>query len=115
MERTIIGRPFEQGNPGRPKGSVGGRARALMILDSMLAEEANLTKLRDALQVNFDKNPVHFFRQIIMPLVPHEAVLKMVDSTPTVVRWTSLLETCRLIENIPRSCATSPDTPAGSP
>jgi hypothetical protein len=76
--------------PGRPKGSVSGRARALQLLDSILAEEDNLALLREALQDNFRANPVRFFRQIIMPLLPKDVVLKMAE--PGEVKWVSLLD-----------------------
>ena len=89
MEHTI-GRPFEHGNPGRPKGSVGGRARALMLLDSILAEEENQKLLGDAIRASFQKNPMLFFRQIIMPLMPRDLTLRFNDGG--VVKWASLLD-----------------------
>ncbi len=63
--------------PGRPKGRVGGRAMALQTLDAMLGEERNQENLRHALQANFDNDPVKFFKQIIMPLLPTEVKLKL--------------------------------------
>lgn len=84
--------PGNQMNPhGRPKGSVGGRARALMLLDSLMAEDANLEKLRDAMQETFDANPMRFFRNVIMPLLPRDMVLKLGEEG--VIKWTSLLDT----------------------
>jgi len=94
--------PFQlgqSGNPaGKPKGCVSGRAAALQVLDHLFNEEENRAKLAAALQKEFDKNPVNFFRHIIMPLIPREAILKMIDSTPTVVKWQSLLDTFPLNE-----------------
>ena len=89
MERTI-GRPFEPGNPGRPKGTVGGRARALMLLDSILAEEENQKLLGDAIRASIRKNPMLFFRQVIMPLMPRDLTLRFNDGG--VVKWASLLD-----------------------
>ncbi len=76
--------------PGRPKGSVSGRARALQILDALMAEEANLERLRAAMQASLEANPMRFFRQIIMPLIPKDVVLKMVE--PGEIKWVSLLD-----------------------
>ncbi len=63
--------------PGRPKGSIGGRAAALKTLDSILGEERNQENLRRALQASFDNDPVKFFKQIIMPLLPTEVKMKL--------------------------------------
>ena len=76
--------------PGRPRGSVSGRARALQILDALMAEEANLERLRAAMQASLEANPMRFFRQIIMPLIPKDVVLKMVE--PGEIKWVSLLD-----------------------
>ena len=107
METRVIGRPFLPGNPGsggRPKGSVGGRARALMLLDSILAEEENQKLIGDALRASIQKNPMQFFRQIIMPLLPRDLTLKFTEGG--VVQWTSLLDSFQLPP------ATNPDQPA---
>jgi hypothetical protein len=45
----------------------------------MLAESSNREKLREALQREFDQNPVAFFRRVIMPLLPRTAVLGVAD------------------------------------
>ena len=63
--------------PGRRKGSVSGRAAALKTLDSMLGDERNQENLRHALQASFDNDPVRFFKQIIMPLLPTEVKMKL--------------------------------------
>ena len=62
-----------QPGPGRPKGSVSGRTRALLELDKLLSRPANLRKLREGLQGEFDKDPVRFFRGLIMPLLPRQS------------------------------------------
>ena len=83
-------KPGQSGNPaGGRKGPLG-RGRALMVLDSMMADEANLKKLREAMQEYFDRNPVRFFRQIIMPLMPRDLTLRFNDGGP--VKWVSLLD-----------------------
>lgn len=79
------------GNPrGRPKGSVGGRARALMALDAMLAGKKNREVLVKALEKEFREDPVRFFRSVIMPLLPKESKLEV--ERGGILRWRSLLE-----------------------
>lgn len=85
-------RPGMSLNPmGKPKGAVGGRTKALKVLDDMLATEGNQALLRRALQEEFNNNPYKFFRKIIMPLLPQEQRLK-VQAEGQVV-WASLLTT----------------------
>jgi len=80
-------------NPnGRPRGSQGGRAKALALLDQIIGEEENLVRLELALRENFLADPFKFFKTIIMPLLPTVAVNK-IDLGPTVFSWTSLTET----------------------
>ena len=82
-------------NPGgRGKGNVGGRGQALLILDSLMAEDGNKAKLRDAMQSNFDANPMRFFRQVIMPLLPRDVMLKMGEEGA--IQWVNLLTTIRM-------------------
>ena len=89
--------PFQSGqsgNPtGRPKGSIGGRAMALRALDDLLAEETTLEDLKAAMRADFKKNPVRFFQDIIMPLLPKQAVLDIAGGG--VVTWTSLLDSAQ--------------------
>jgi hypothetical protein len=49
--------------------------RALRELDTILSRKRNGVLLRDALEVEFKKNPVRFFRRFVMPLLPREARL----------------------------------------
>ena len=80
-------------NPnGRPRGSQGGQAKALALLDQIIGEEENLVRLEQALRENFLADPFKFFRTIIMPLLPSVAVNK-IDLGPTAFSWTSLTET----------------------
>src|ERR1035437_7577132 len=68
--------PGQSGNPsGRGKGAKGGRSRALVTLDKMLAKHANQIALSRALEVELRKESVRFFRTIIMPLLPRESRL----------------------------------------
>lgn len=74
---------------GRPKGSVGGRTRALMSLDSMLLKKRSQAALVRALEQELKDNPLSFFKTIIMPLLPKESKLAL-DSAGG-VQWRSLL------------------------
>jgi hypothetical protein len=71
------------------KSAKGGRARALLTLDRMLAKHANQVKLAVELEKDFRENPVRFFKTIIMPLLPHEARLAVEQAG--VVGWRSLV------------------------
>ena len=75
----------------RPKGSLGGRAQALIILDSVMGDEKNKATLRAAMQAEFDKGPMRFFRTVIMPLLPRDVIVKLGEEG--VIKWTSLLDT----------------------
>ena len=65
-----------QPGPGRPRGSGGGRTRVLLELDRLLAKAANTKRLREALQAEFDADPVAFFRRFVMPLLPRESLVQ---------------------------------------
>ena len=94
MAGETLFKPGQSGNPaGRTKGAVGGRTRALLVLDSMLGEERNVERLREALQTMFDKDPAKFFRDIVMPLLPKESVGKL-ESGDKVIEWRGLLSVC---------------------
>ena len=85
--------PGQSGNPrGRPVGSASGRSKALAALDSLLSEQATLDRMQAAFQAEFNKNPVRFFRQIIMPLLPRDTRLAVFND-PGPVQWKSLAET----------------------
>ena len=47
-----------------------GRQAALGCLDALLGEDKNIQTLRKALQVEFADDPVLFFKNIVMPLMP---------------------------------------------
>ena len=76
---------------GRPKGSYGGRIKALAALDRMLSQRANREVLVEAMQKSFRRDPMAFFRSVIMPLLPKESKLELQRSG--VVRWRSMLDT----------------------
>jgi hypothetical protein len=63
--------------PGRPKGRVGGRAKALLLLDSILGEDEVQNRMASELREAIMDDPVKFFRQIIMPLLPQEIKMKL--------------------------------------
>ena len=80
----------KSGNPtGRPKGAVGGRARALVELDKMLGQKENAELLAEKLEADFREDPVRFFKTVVMPLLPKES---KVDVGGGIVRWQSLIE-----------------------
>ena len=53
--------PGHPGGPGRPKGSVSGRAKSLQTMDKMLLEEGNQELLGAAFQRAFTDKPLQFF------------------------------------------------------
>lgn len=69
--------PGMRHGPGRIPGRKCGRARALATLDAMLEEEGTQAKLKAALRKSFDKDPVRFFKTIIMPLMPQNVKIEM--------------------------------------
>ncbi len=73
---------------GRKRG-FGGRMQALLVLDKMLARRKTQTTLMRALDDEFKKNPVKFFRTIVMPLLPKEAKLTL--DADGVMEWKSML------------------------
>ena len=98
-------KPGQSGNPaGRPRGNAFGRMNALDALDGMLADEGNLETLRDGLQKALQRDPVWFFRRIIMPLLPKEASLQIENDG--VVQWLSLSTT------VPTEASSGSTTPA---
>jgi len=85
--------PGQSGNPaGKPKGAVSGRTQLVKALDQMLQSDANQQALLDGLQASLTKDPVSFFRTIIMPMLPKEASVNIEHSG--VIEW-------RLLSNTP--------------
>lgn len=84
-------KPGQSGNPaGSKKGVLGGRSAALRELDAMLAKAENLRVLREALEKDFRKNPMRFFKDVVMPLLPKQAVSQL-NSGDRVIEWRGLL------------------------
>lgn len=95
--------------PGRPKGSVGGRAQAIALIDSIISENGD--ELRAALEKEFHKSPVKFWQRFGFPLVP-QALVARVETTQTQGSpWISLLEAARLREIEARAKAAGLELP----
>jgi len=84
--------PGQSGNPaGKPKGTVSGRTQLVKALDRMLKDEANQQALLNGLEASLQKDPVWFFRRIVMPLLPKEATLNVEHDG--VIEWRLLSHT----------------------
>ena len=95
VPRTETGRimkGFSLNPAGRPVGCVGGRTRALNIIDSVLGDEVNLKKMEAALVEALNKKPLWFFVNIVMPLLPKETK-GVLESGNHVMEWRSLVTT----------------------
>ena len=62
---------------GRAKGAVGGRAKALQLLDRILGEDRVQSAMAKAMREAVLSDPMKFFRQIIMPLLPQDVKVKL--------------------------------------
>ena len=83
--------PGCQPGPGRPQGSVGGRARAIQLIDSILAENAD--ELRASLLKEFHRNPLRFWQRYGFPLVPQASLVRVEGSGDAgAVEWVRLSE-----------------------
>ena len=83
---------FQTGNKlgrGRPKGAVGGRAQALQTLDRVLGKRSNREKLAGAIEKAFREDPMGFFKTVIMPLLPKDALVTL--QRGGTIKWQSLL------------------------
>jgi len=49
-----------------------GRQKAIGLLDQIFSESENLEKLKEALQLEFNSDPVKFFRDFAVALAPRE-------------------------------------------
>jgi hypothetical protein len=58
-------------------------------LDQLLARKKNKDALIAALEEELRKDPVRFFRTVIMPLLPRESKLSV--DNDGIIRWKSLL------------------------
>jgi hypothetical protein len=74
---------------------------ALKLLDKVLAEDATQERLAAALREYFEADPVRFFRQIIMPLLPSEMKMSLVEKET--FSWMPLPDTIRLRDSLKSS------------
>jgi hypothetical protein len=63
---------------------------ALTSLDKLLAKKKNQRALLEALEQDLLKDPVRFFKSVIMPLLPRESKLSF--DQDGIVEWKTLLE-----------------------
>lgn len=83
-------------NPhGRPPGIVGGRVRALQVLDQISGNEDNVKLLAEAFEAAFRKNPLGFFQRVMKDLIPRESLVKIAAATPNIHRWHTLEDAMR--------------------
>ena len=105
--------PGQSGNiEGRPKGIKSGRMQALNALDGMLIDEGTLETLREGLQKSLERDPVWFFRRIIIPLLPKEASLQIENDG--VFKWKLLSDTAP-IEDSPEYISQKLDSASSAP
>ena len=89
-------RTGQSGNPaGRPPGIVGGRVRALQVLDQISGNEDNVKLLAASFEAAFRKNPLGFFQRVMKDLIPRESLVKIAAATPTIHRWHTLDDAMR--------------------
>lgn len=50
-----------------------GRRRVTEMIDMLIGDGTNIETLRKALQEKFEANPIQFFKEIVMPLLPKES------------------------------------------
>jgi len=56
-----------------------GRQKALNLVDTICGDEKNLATLKAAMQEEFDRDPMKFFTDIVVPLVPKQANATLSD------------------------------------
>ena len=89
-------RTGQSGNPaGRPPGIVGGRVRALQVLDQISGNEDNVKLLAASFEAAFRKNPLGFFQRVMKDLIPRESLVKIAAATPNIHRWHTLEDAMR--------------------
>ena len=47
-----------------------GRQAAISTIDSIMGDSVNLTQFRNRLQKAFTEDPIRFFQELVMPLIP---------------------------------------------
>ena len=82
---------FSKDNPPRSrKGEVGGRAAALQWLDAITKEHEVAAAIKEALRKEALARPLRYFKEILMPLVPKEMLLR-VGAEQGGMTWVSYL------------------------
>ncbi len=85
---------------------------ALAELDNMLKDAGVMETLRDGLQKALERDPVWFFRRVIMPLLPKEATLSLENNGE--FKWKLLSDTAP-IEDSPEYIAQRHDSALSVP
>ena len=85
---------------------------ALAELDNMLKDAGVMETLRDGLQKALERDPVWFFRRVIMPLLPREATLSLENNGA--FTWKLLSDTAP-IEDSPEYIAQRHDSALSAP
>ena len=97
--RPWLFKPGNNANPrGRPPGTVGGRTRALQILDEVSNREDNAALLAQAMDAAMKKNPLAFFLKYMAPLLPKQALLRVENNASHCGPWVSMVEVMRYRE-----------------
>jgi len=110
--RPWLFKPGNNANPaGRPAGTVGGRTRALQILDEVSTRQDNAQLLAEAMDAAMKKNPLAFFLKYMVPLMPKEALLRVQATAQEHRGWRSLVEIARLDEIERRAIAAGIEIP----
>ena len=63
---------------------LGGRNRVLRLFDQWLAEDGKGDKLRAAWETEFARDPLAFWRDYIVPLIPKEARIEVAEAMPRI-------------------------------
>ena len=79
----------QPGGPGRPKGSVSGQKKCMQVLDDLLDRSENQERFAKELQKAFEKNPVAFWRNIVLPLSPKDVKISSDDVTSIKIEFTN--------------------------
>ena len=85
----------------------------------MLGDETTMQTLRDGLQKALDRDPVWFFRRIIMPLLPKDATVQF--DNQGAIKWVRLSTTVPVEDSLPSinpntaSASSAPDDDSEKP
>ena len=96
FQKRVCTMKFQPGcrpGPGRPKGSLGGRSEALLLLDRILGEANTQEALEKGLREYICRRPVTAFRRLIIPLLPRHAHVDI--ESQRVVVWEGLMDRWR--------------------